>query len=372
MAHVGGRGHVLALITVFVWGITFVSTKVLLEGCSPAEILVLRFSVGFVALLAIRPKRMKVAGWRDEGLFCAAGATGVAGYFLLENIALSYTTASNVGVIVAVSPLLTGLIAGLVLKKTVLRANFFIGFVIALSGIALIGFSGSSIDTGLVGCALALLAALVWAVYSNVSKRISEHGFDTLLATRRTFFWGLVWMLPFMPVLGFSPDWSFIFQPVMLGNLLFLGLGASALCYVMWNTAVDLLGPVKSTAYIYLIPVVTIVTAMIVLSEQLTGAIAVGVGLTVVGLIVSERDGSKKSATRPSSSRLEAVASVPSGGEKRQGNRADTPSSLVAPSRAGGEKLDVKPETSSNASSFERSCSQKVVAAQVEGDDCAD
>lgn len=292
------RGHGLALATVLIWGVTFVSTKVLLEGCSPIEILFFRFALGFAALWAIRPRLLRVAGWRDELLFVAAGACGVTLYFLMENIALVYTTASNVGVIVAVAPLFTGLIASLVLREGTLGRRFFLGFALAIAGIALISFVGgvgapadagaADAGLGLVGCLLALLAAIVWAVYSNISKRISAHGYGTVLATRRTFFWGLVFMLPCLPLLGFDPDWSFVLTPLALGNLVFLGLGASALCYVMWNTAVRELGPVKTTAYIYLVPVVTIATSVAILGEPLTPAIVAGALLTIAGLVISE------------------------------------------------------------------------------------
>lgn len=293
------RGHGLALVTVLIWGVTFVSTKVLLEGCAPVEILLFRFALGYVALWAIRPRLLRVTGWRDELLFVVAGACGVALYFLLENIALVYTTASNVGVIVAVAPLFTGLIASFVLREGRLGLRFFLGFMLAIVGIALISFAGgggglggeAAVDggaLGLVGCLLALLAAIVWAIYSNISKRISARGYGTVLATRRTFFWGLLFMLPCLPLLGFHPDWAFIFTPLTLANLVFLGLGASALCYVMWNTAVRELGPVKTTAYIYLVPVVTIATSVVILGEPLTPAVIAGAVLTIAGLVISE------------------------------------------------------------------------------------
>lgn len=288
------RGHMLALVTVLVWGVTFVSTKVLLVGCSPIEILVFRFAIGYVALWLLRPRIFHTSGWREEAMFAAAGACGVTLYFLMENIALTLTTASNVGVIVATAPLFTGLIASLVLKEGRLSWGFFAGFVLAIGGIALISFAGGSdgvqsvSEFGLVGCLLSLLAAAVWSVYANISKHFSERGFDTILATRRTFFWGLLFMVPCAPMLGFSPDWSFVFQPQTLGNLLFLGLVASASCYVTWNAAVKRLGPIRTSAYIYLTPVITIASSVVVLGEPLTVPIMVGAVLTIVGLVVSE------------------------------------------------------------------------------------
>ena len=106
----------LAMGTVLLWGITFISTKILLVGLSPAEILVLRFAIGYLALWLIRPKLLRTSGWREEALFAAAGICGVTLSFMLENTALTLTTASNVSVIVATSPLFTGLISSFVLK----------------------------------------------------------------------------------------------------------------------------------------------------------------------------------------------------------------------------------------------------------------
>lgn len=80
-----------------------------------------------------------------------------------------------------------------------------------------------------------------------------------------------------------------LLDPVMLGNLLFLGLVASATCYVMWNKAASIVGVVSVSAYLYLTPVVTVVASVIVLAEPLTWQIVLGVALTVTGLVLSER-----------------------------------------------------------------------------------
>ena len=140
--------------------------------------------------------------------------------------------------------------------------------------------------------ALALAAAGTWAVYSIVTKKLSTFGYDSILVTRRTFAWGLAFMLPALPLLGFSPDWGSLAAPEMWGNLVFLGLGASALCFVTWNMAVKELGPVKTSLYIYLVPALTVLASAAVLGDPLTppppGSVA-GVLLTIAGLFLSER-----------------------------------------------------------------------------------
>ena len=234
-------------------------------------------------------------GARVEALFALAGATGVTLYFFMENIALTMTSASNVGVIVAIAPLFIALIATFVTREERVGVKFFAGFVMAISGIALISFTGAIAgDAGLAGCLLAVLAALAWAVYSTIGKRIAKLGLSTVATTKRTFAWGLVFMLPFLPAMGFGQvaegaGLAGLLDPAMLGNLLFLGLVASATCYVMWNKAASIVGVVSVSAYLYLTPVVTVVASVIVLAEPLTWQIVLGVALTVTGLVLSER-----------------------------------------------------------------------------------
>ena len=50
-------------------------------------------------------------------------------------------------------------------------------------------------------------------------------------------------------------------------NILYLGLGASALCFVTWNLAVKTLGAVKTSVYIYMVPIITVVTSALILNE---------------------------------------------------------------------------------------------------------
>lgn len=294
MAHPAARGHMLALITVLVWAVTFVSTKVLLVHLTPIEILFFRFVIGFLALAALRPRRLQVKGFAQEKWFMLAGVTGVTLYYLLENIALTFTTASIVGVVVAAAPLFTGLISAAVLKER-LRAPFFLGFAVAMAGVLLVNFGGgASTEGGLgeaaaLGALLALAAAATWAVYSIVTKKISAFGYDSILVTRRTFAWGLLFMVPTLPFLGFSPDWASLVAPEMWGNLVFLGLGASALCFVTWNLAVKELGPVKTSLYIYLVPALTVLASAVVLGDPLTPPVIIGVLLTISGLLLSER-----------------------------------------------------------------------------------
>ena len=284
------KGHISALITILIWGTTFISTKILLTSFKPVEILFYRFGIGVLVLLIAYPHRLKGTDKKQELMFMAAGLCGVTLYYLLENIALTYTTASNVGVIISIAPFFTAILANWLLDGEKPKANFFIGFFAAIIGIFLISFNGSAVlQLNPIGDLLAILAAIVWAAYSILSRKISQFGYNTIQTTRRIFCYGLFFMTPVL--FSFHFEWGLerFTQPANLFNILFLGLGASALCFVTWNLAVKFLGAVKTSIYIYLVPVITVVTSVIVLSERVTWMSAFGTVLTLAGLFISEK-----------------------------------------------------------------------------------
>ncbi len=282
-------GHLFAVITILIWGTTFISTKVLLKAISPIEILFLRFTIGFIVLLFVYPHRLKIKERKQELYFAAAGLCGVTLYYLLENIALTYTFASNVGVIISIAPFFTAIFAHLFLKGERPALQFFVGFLIAFAGIFFISFNGFSVlKLNPCGDILAVLAAAVWAAYSILTKKISGFHYNTIQTTRRIFLYGLVFMIPALFISGFSPSVDLLIQPVNLFNILFLGLGASALCFVTWNSAVRILGAVKTSVYIYMVPVITVATSAIILREEITGIAVFGIILTLAGLFISE------------------------------------------------------------------------------------
>lgn len=106
------KGYIAASLTVLIWGLTFVSTKILLTVFTPVEILFIRFAIGFIALLAVSPKRLRSKGWQEEKYFILAGLTGIFFYYFLENASMLWTGASNAGVIVSTAPFFTALFSG--------------------------------------------------------------------------------------------------------------------------------------------------------------------------------------------------------------------------------------------------------------------
>ncbi len=158
--------HLLALLTVSIWGVTFVSTKILIgAGLTPTEIFILRFALAYLCIIAVSHSRLWSDSIKDELLMCVAGLTGGSLYFIAENSALAITLASDVSLLICTAPIFTMLL-GRIFLHVPLRQRMAAGSLIALCGVGLVVLNGT-LNLGLnpLGDALTLAAALLWAAY---------------------------------------------------------------------------------------------------------------------------------------------------------------------------------------------------------------
>lgn len=292
------KGHLSAMLTIAIWGSTFIATKILLKAFLPVEILFFRFLIGYIVLLIVSPKRLKTTSWKQEITYVTAGLCGIYLYYLLENIALTFTFASNVGVVVSIAPFFVAILSQIFMRsEEKLHTKFFVGFIVAMAGIICISFNGAQLKLNPSGDILAIVAAVVWGLYSILTKKISNFGYSVILSTRRTFFYGILFMIPTLFAFDAPMDISRLANMSYLLNFLYLGVGASAICFVTWNYAVKELGAVKTSVYIYMVPVITVLTSVIVLHEKLTTLSVVGTLLTLAGLFLSEGKTKNRSKT---------------------------------------------------------------------------
>lgn len=284
------KAYASSFFSILIWGITFISTKILLTDFSPIEVLFTRFLLGLILLFIIYPKENKIYSKKEEILFALTGLSGITLYYLFENIALNYSLASNVGILVAIGPLFTGIFAYFLIKEK-LKPNFFIGFIFAIIGIAVITFNGKFIlKINPIGDMFALLAAVMWGIYSVLVKKISDLGYNAVLITKKTFIYGIIFMLPIMFFTGFNININNYLKPINLINFLFLSFIACTLCFIFWTYSTRILGAVKNNTYIYFIPIVTLITSKIVLNENITMFAVIGVVFILLGVIISQTD----------------------------------------------------------------------------------
>lgn len=288
--------HIIAFLTVTVWGTTFVWTKLLIiNGLSPAQIFTLRFALAYVLLLAFSLLRRRgqhkwLAGSvKDEVLMAALGVTGGSMYFLTENEALRITTATNTSLIVCSCPLFAAVAIWLAYRSERFRASQIVGSLIACLGMVIVVLNGQFVlHLSPLGDALAFMACLCWAVYSLLMKSVMGR-YSTMFITRKVFFYGLLTILPYYAFVPGMPPVAVLLRPQVLGNLLFLGCVASMLCYLTWNLCMERLGAVRATNWVYLNPMVTIVFAWWMLGEDITIYFLAGSALILSGMYLAEK-----------------------------------------------------------------------------------
>jgi drug/metabolite transporter (DMT)-like permease len=289
--------HILAAITALIWGSTLISSKLLLDaGMTPAEIMMCRFLLGYLFLWILYPRTHRIRDWRDEGIFCLMGLFGGTVYFLAENTALYYTHTTNVALICATVPIVTAVLSHFIIKNERLTNRFFVGSIIAFAGVALVVLNGNFyLKLSPKGDILTFVAVLSWALYC-VFQKLLRGKHNTIFITRNIFFYGMLTMLPyFLFVEPFKFTLEGFSNPVVWGNLCFLGLIASAICYYIWNLAINHIGVVKTNNYVYFLPLVTIIVASIFLKEHITIFSAIGTALIIGGLLwTSKKNISKK------------------------------------------------------------------------------
>lgn len=281
--------HLIALLTIIIWSNTFVSSKILLHnGLSPAEIFAIRFALAYVAIIPFTHSKLWCDNLKDELLMLVLGATGGALYFLAENTALKYTGVSNVCLLVCSAPLLTALLARWFGKSEKMSSRLITGSLIAFAGAALVIVEDwKHMQLKLLGDMLALCGALSWAVYQLIIKRMCGK-YSTVFITRKVFAYGLLTIAAFFVFDHPSFPLDSMLHPVVAGNLLFLGIIASGLCFWVWNIVIDHLGAVATSAYIYLQPLFAAITASFVLGEPITGAVVAGAVLIIAGVYWAE------------------------------------------------------------------------------------
>ena len=283
--------HLVAFLTVAIWGTTFVATKVLmLNGLSPAQIFTLRFSIAYVLMLCFNHRRFLADSWKDEAKMALLGITGGSLYFYSENEAMNFTTPTNTSLIVCSCPLFATLLVRMVYKDSSrIHIVQLLGSLLAFVGMIIVVLNGRFVlHLSPVGDALAFTACMCWAIYSLLMKSVSNH-YGAAFITRKVFFYGVLTILPYyLFIPGFPPMEVFI-RPQVFGNLLFLGCLASMICFLTWNWCISKLGTVKATNWVYFNPITTMIFASWVLNEKITPYFLVGATCILLGMYVTDK-----------------------------------------------------------------------------------
>ncbi|MFI3323763.1 MAG: DMT family transporter [Rikenellaceae bacterium] len=284
--------HFLAIVVVAIWGYTFVTTKLLInQGLTPSQIMFFRFAIAYLCMLPLARKPLFARNLRDELLTVGAGMAGGSLYFVAENSAIAISFTSNVAIIIASAPILTQVASHFMLSDERMTRRMVSNSMLALAGVVLVIFNGQMVlQLNPLGDLLALAASILWALYTVLIRKLDSRGYSTSFVTRKIFFYGTASMLPaflFIPITPSPP--SMLLEASVYVPLLFLAVAASFFCFFAWGYVVEKIGATKSAPYIYLVPVISLISAAIFLDEQTTPLALAGMGLILFGLLRGER-----------------------------------------------------------------------------------
>lgn len=286
------KTYLLLLFSVIIWGWTFVATKICLSFMSPIELVGLRFLIGVPLLLGIiRFNRIPFEFTATEFRAVAIGSIIIAVHFLLQAVAMTYTTATNTSWIIATSPLALAVLSFLILKERV-GSNQIAGIAAASLGVILLVSGGNFRSLGWlnsIGDWMILASANTWALYTIVTRDVSRSR-NPLVVT----------LCVFTPVTALCLGYLLLFddlhhlsslpaEPVIA--LLFLGILGTVTQW-FWQIGIARLGAARAGTFLYLEPVATTVLAVPLLKEPFTLYAAAG-GLMVTAGVWWAQAGSK-------------------------------------------------------------------------------
>jgi drug/metabolite transporter (DMT)-like permease len=263
-----------------IWGLSFVSSKAILNtGFPPMTMVLLRFLIASAVLLPVQRRLQPGLRFPRQGRFLLVLSAffGTCLYFFFESRGIKYTSASNAALITATIPALTVAAEYLFFRRTV-RWYQGLGILLSIVGVYfIVQRSHGQYDRPLLGNILMIGACLSWLAFNMVSRNLHVH-FPGLSLTTYQAAVGAVFLLPF--ALSEIRSWTLPGPAVWL-NLLYLGLICSAAGYFFYLFALSRLGPVAVTSYINLLPLVGAVGGVLLLGEKLLVAQIIG-GLVVV------------------------------------------------------------------------------------------
>lgn len=275
----------LALVTL-IWGSAFTVTKAAIGQVPPITLALLRFLVASALLLPLAWRRRRLAAPSLRGAWptiAGMGLCGVALYQVGANFGLGYTTASQAVIIQSIIPILTAILAALLLHERPTRLRV-LGIALSLAGVALVVLAAAPSTTAsnpLLGGALLLASALGWVVYTLLAKRIAAA--DQLSVTAYSILIGTLLMLPLSLLEAGTANLAAIGWPGW-ASILYLGVLSTAAANLIYNRSLSYLDASQATTFLNLVPVVGVLIAVLFLGEPLLGWQLAGGALALVGV----------------------------------------------------------------------------------------
>jgi len=284
-----GRGLAVSCLVVAmaIWGSSFIALKLAFAELPPLWVIFGRMALGSLVFLCAwrwRGRLQYRAG--DWKYLLGLAACEPCLYFIFEALALQHTSASQAGMITALLPLLVAMGALVFLRERIGRTTLG-GFLLAMAGaiwLSLVGEADAHAVNPLLGNFYELLAMLCATGYTLLLKHLSTRYSAFLLTAMQAFIGALF----FLPVAALDAPFPTAISALGIGALLYLGVVVTVGAYGLYNFGVSRLPASQASGFINLIPLFTLIFAMLLLGEQLNAMQLLAAALVFGGVALSQ------------------------------------------------------------------------------------
>lgn len=275
--------YMMLLATVF-WAGAFIAGKFSIAEFPVFSLVFFRFLIATIIIFMIMIKVEE--DWKitkkDIKMFVILGVVGMIGYHVFFFLSLKYTTATNSSLIGATNPIVTTILACIFLKEKITYKSI-IGILISLFGVMLIATGG---DMGVLlslkfntGDILMIIAVFCWAIYGILSKKALET-YSPIKITSYAFLTCVILLIPFVI---YEKPWVYLPNVTINGwaSVIYMAIFPSVFGYLIQQMSNKKIGPTKTSLYINLVPVFSMILAFFMLGESIS-LIKIIAGLLII------------------------------------------------------------------------------------------
>jgi drug/metabolite transporter (DMT)-like permease len=290
--------YILMVLAAFFWAGAFIAGKLSVPYIPPYSLSFLRFIFAIIVMMFLLKQRKEkfVVEKRHIPIFLFTGLVGMFGYHVLFFSALQYTTAINSSILAAMNPIVTALI-GFLFAKQKISKQMLLGIIISFIGVLLTITSGRlSVLKELQfnhGDILMFMAVISWAAYGVFSKSKGQ-GIPPIMLTFYSF---VVCDIALIPFVIYEKPWQWLPAVPVSAYMavLYMSIFASVIGYLVQQISIREIGPARTAIFINLVPIFSIILAVLVLHEKLEVIKLFTALIIIAGVFLCQMEGLRAS-----------------------------------------------------------------------------
>jgi len=277
-----------AALSMLFWSLTFVWFKIAFRHYLPYEITFLRLVLASCLLFAV----MWLSGKRETirrkdyyQLLLVAFCEPFM-YFVGEANGMQFVSSTLGSLVISTIPIFSALGVWLILKEKI-SFTLILGLLVSTGGVAVMSLGSSDLSATLKGV-LFLMIAVFAGMFYGITVRSLTLRYNALTIVAWQSFFGLLYFTPLFAIFNGRHFFSMQHDPVGLVTIAAMSIFASVGAFMLYTGVIRDLGVIKSNVFTNLIPVFTVILAYLVLGDKLSTLGAIGLAMTLIGLLLSQ------------------------------------------------------------------------------------